>query len=796
MAESNTHKLRYQDPRRTPAPPHPFAKVFRWAAMLLLTPSVFFCASVGIVLFPYWDLDPTTQWIPITGLTPSQTLLLSAIPPIAAAAAMLADMLDARRVLWGQAMLGAIGAAGVLLHGLGPAGLEHTAAAAPWIGMIGAWIAAAQLATHPPMRRLLLALSTGFVVVLLGKGLLQVYVEHPQTIAGFQRSRDAVLASKGWAPGSPSALAYERRLLQAEATGWFGLSNVYATFAAAAAAGLLAACVVIRKNAITAPLAFAACAAGVLAAAGALFLSGSKGGLGSAVVALSLAGAAGLLECRRPALAGRLAPWIGPGAIAGVLALVAIRGLVGESIGERSLLFRAFYAEGALRIWAHHPLLGVGPAGFQDAYASAKPPLSPEDVMSPHSVLLDWTSTLGVFGLAWAALFVRTAAGLLTREDSTKTTDRADPIGPTRTDVRFIVLVAAVVTVLAVAVERPLMTPDAAAARLAGMIGWIAVALGVVRVLHTPGVTRWLAFAAGLVLIVHAQIEVTPVWINAAMLFGLWIGAAPTPTPGSRKHTPKPLAAMGLLALPAAAAVLIAMGERPLARWEHRLEDAADIMQPVAALAEPLGRAGPPEVSLEALAARTSALLGRRVRPTPDALDSALARIRFDRLEPAAEILEQALLARPAHRGTRSALSKLLLERAAGLSRTDPEHAHELLQRCIDRAETGAHIQPGSVGAWDWLAVTCEQAAAIDPGHADDWLDKAADAWKSRDHLSPYAIRSALHLMNLADRTGRHDDARRWSAEVLRRDALTRLDPLVGLSDTDRARAERLAGPG
>src|SRR5690606_14992553 len=86
------------------------------------------------------------------------------------------------------------------------------------------------------------------------------------------------------------------------------------------------------------------------------------------------------------------------------LAAIALRGLLGERLGELSLLFRSFYLRGAIAIIADHPLLGVGPAGFKDAYMLAKPAIAPEDVTSAHSVLFDLGATLGLAGLAWIAL--------------------------------------------------------------------------------------------------------------------------------------------------------------------------------------------------------------------------------------------------------------------------------------------------------------------------------------------------------------------------------------------------------
>src|SRR5690606_11618084 len=102
---------------------------------------------------------------------------------------------------------------------------------------------------------------------------------------------------------------------------------------------------------------------------------------------------------------GRLGGWVAIAAVGSALVAVAARGVAGEKIGELSLLFRWFYLQGSARIIAEHPWLGVGPAGFRDAYLLAKPALSPEEVTSPHSVVFDWMSTLGVLaGGAWAVL--------------------------------------------------------------------------------------------------------------------------------------------------------------------------------------------------------------------------------------------------------------------------------------------------------------------------------------------------------------------------------------------------------
>mgnify|MGYP001254032710 CR=1 FL=1 len=768
----------------------------RWVGAFALAAASITPACAGFELFPFWDMDPGRRWIPSTGFSPLAGLWFAVAACLGAAAILLADTLQRRPVPLLPPALGVLGAVGVLLHGRGPSGLEDLVHAAPWIAGVAAWIGATQLCRDAAFRRLILALLVSFVTALLAKGLLQILVEHPATIADYKTNRDAILASRGWTPGSPNALAYERRLSQPEASGWFALSNVYASFAAAAFAGLAAAVAATWRGPQRTLL---AAGLGSLAAGAALVLSASKGGLGAALLGLAATGLLALLARRAPELVTRASRWAGPLVIAAVLALVAARGVVGESLGERSLLFRAFYAVGSLRIWADHPITGVGPAGFQDAYASAKPPISPETVVSPHSVLLDWTATLGLFGLAWAALLFTAA-----RRTGAVAPPATDAVR-TRGDLRFLVLVAAIATIGGAAAERALATPEASVARLVGLVGWIGLALGVHRALLRGAAVAWAGTASGLVLLAHAQIEVTPVWTNAAALFGLWVGAAsacdgltpasPRPAPNWRRVAPV-ACSLGLLAP-------IVWPIPGVARWQAALRDAAEAMRPVgeAALRLETLSGVPGDPVAEQLAAFLALHFGASVPARPEALAQAVDYARRAALDPAAEGLARALTARPGHQGTRAALARLELERAARTPASDAPGRFARLGSAVAIADSGVSINPGSPGAWDWLATVCERAAemapAADPAESpgDAWRRRAVEAWEHAAGLSPYATRPAVRLMALAAARGDGAAAGRWATEALFRDDLCRLDPLAGLTAEEREAATSLARP-
>jgi hypothetical protein len=65
------------------------------------------------------------------------------------------------------------------------------------------------------VRTVVLALLAAFAVPLLVKGVLQVLVDHPETIAAVRAHEAGRVRIERVAPDSPAALAYERRLMQA-----------------------------------------------------------------------------------------------------------------------------------------------------------------------------------------------------------------------------------------------------------------------------------------------------------------------------------------------------------------------------------------------------------------------------------------------------------------------------------------------------------------------------------------------------------------------------------------------------
>ena len=87
--------------------------------------------------------------------------------------------------------------------------------------------------------------------------------------------------------------------------------------------------------------------------------------------------------------------------------LCFFRGCLAETaLGERSLLVRSQYFVGGLEIAGTH-LLGVGPAGIQDAWLGVRPESATEIIRSTHNIVIDWLTSYGILALCWITILVK-----------------------------------------------------------------------------------------------------------------------------------------------------------------------------------------------------------------------------------------------------------------------------------------------------------------------------------------------------------------------------------------------------
>lgn len=755
---------------------------------------------------PWWELDPLIGWRPETTLTPALCLALDALVWSAAAAIISAE----RAVRWRSGLLALAGCVGVLMHAtiLRPPGAGadvprgdflHLLLGSSWAAaVIGAW-ALLHPARDPRLRAAATSVIAAALLILFAKGAYQTLVEHPRVVAAYDANPTAMLAAKGWDPDSAQARLFERRLRQPEATGWFGLSNVYGSVAAAGAVLWLAfsagAIGAARRRAIGSGEA-GAIALFALAALSALAMSRSKGALGAFAIGVVCLIAS--LWMRR--LAARRAGSIGVAIALAVPLLVllgvALRGAVGDSLTERSLLFRSQYFAAATQIFAHEPITGVGPAGFKNAYVRVKSPLSPEEVDSPHSLPFDWLARLGLFGGAWLALWMIWLTESGRRLGAHK--DEGRSLEPhSRATILWVALITCGALALGLWLERAALAPDSAAWLLFfGALAVVAAALMLRALRH--GAARWLdrALAAGaLALAAHAMIEVTPVTPGAACwFFALFALAAAHGEPTApAEERPSAIPSITLTLLLAAGGAAVVWRTLPVRRWEAALQSAAAQLRDLGQLHDALS--GAP--GTEAAAARALAEAARRTgRPAPASnaeVDRIFQALRAQTVPLALTKLDRAASIEPTAWEPRLAAARLELALAFDLaSQGRWDQADRRAGSALRRVSSFLDTTPRSVAAagrrasfHDALVRLSEGAPDRDARLAAE-LPQAIAAWERVAELDPHGLTAPLALWRLSLQMGDAEQTRRWGERALEVDRALRLDPLKGLTDPQR----------
>ncbi len=732
---------------------------------------------VSIDPMPVWSMDPFTMWIPKTSLGPTALFALDMFGLVAAAVVIWSIR---ARVTIAPAALLTIGVAGIAFHAARSP--SHAEIGVPWISAIAGAFAVAHLPRTSMWRSVALASILAVAVLLVGRSAVQVFIEHPQTIAAYEQTREAFLQSQGWATDSSMARNYERRLYQAEASGWFGLSNVFGSvmMAMALAFGVLSwralrARIDDRRITLVLTLACALCLAG-------LWLSMSKGAAGAGIVA-----SAALVACLLLPKQTRLIVGLVP---AMVLSGVVARGLIGERIGELSILFRWFYIDGATQIFLDHPRVGVGPAGFKDAYLIAKPPISPEEVTSAHNLLFDWLATLGVSAIALIGLL-----GLGCRQigrNLKSADDHPEPSWPMRPAVFAAGTIMALLVGFSAYIERTLLTPDMGIVRALGLLGGLAIAASTVQLARTqPRATVLAVCAAALGLLAHMQIEVTGVWAGAAPMCFLLIGLACKPVqikPESARAIAGSVCSVALLVI---TAILIATSGKALWRWEQAMDEATAAVQPWAEAFNQLNQSPPDSLEFRDAVQAFATLSGWPTARSNEDLTRQIDRTRSDANEAAIEHLRRAVQHRPQHAETREAAIQALLRTL----KTDPTgRPSAALDEAVQIARGGVEFVPDRSRSWRLLSNTLQVTAdAGDAFDAPEFMAEAYDALLHAAELDPYGLGLTLDLVDLADKLGLLDDQQAWATKALEINANLRLDPLRGLTDAERDRLEQIA---
>ena len=757
------------------------AVALRWSGLSLILWSICVRALSVPCRIPWWDIDPLLGFQPETTLLPSLAFALDAASWLGVACVLVSESMLRRSIMWKSGLLALVGCAGVIFHGwvLAPLTARGSGPGVPLRGdllsaragsawaaaIVGAW-ALAHAARDRATRHLILSILTGMVAVLAIRGTYQVLVEHPRLVEAFRAQR-ALSEDLGVAQAdSTTARIFERRLRQSEATGWFGLANVYGSVIAACLVAWFGLAIIgirgARHRAIGSGEAGLACLTAV-AAAVACAQSGSKGAMVAAALGIAI-----LLTARfaSRAVPGMRALWPLSGvALCGcALGAVVVRGIIGERIGELSILFRWHYLVGASRIITDHWLLGIGPAGFKDAYMLVRLPVAAEEVESPHSLFFDWVATIGIFGWAWALAFVTwlwrcgrslaIAAPVPQVEDSS-----ANSRG--RRSVAIAVPGASVLA--AVWIEWPALGADLMLLLVLAGAAWVLLAMIGRRLAECGREDADRAWsAAALILAVHAMIEVTGVMPGSAgwMMALLAVSAAAavaTPAHGDQeRQRSSRWSGLAGATIAIALVVLAVSSAVSTRRWESHLEKAALLAGDATA------------------AART---------PT-QAVDPPAPALNADLLESAAASLLSADAERPSALEPFMTAARLLARAASVLAQEgDTDRSRDLAKRAAAVAEAGTRRRPGSSRAWANLGGALEAQSVI---LGDLTLDKSRDAWLEAAERDPQGLEPCLHLWALSIRLGDVAATERWARRALEIDEAMRHDPLKRLTPEQR----------
>ncbi len=456
----------------------------------------------------HFDIDPSAisreAVVPFTGFGPAGSLALDALTSFLAA--LLLSSLGLRRgVAWSGALTIVAGIVAALDVGLVLRGdFENLWRGSAWVSAFVGAGALAACAAHPKfarLQRIALAVFLSVAALWLARGAWQVMVEHPATVAQYHDSKSEFLAAQGWNEDSVQAKTYERRLMQLEATGWFGLSNIMAGLSGAV--GVACAVLVVRARRTMSSVSASVLVLCTVACACIVAVNGSKGALAACALGLVSAWLAGrsAWHARVAVLAALVMP---------VIAVIA-RGAIGDALGERSLFFRSQYWVGAWQVMLDAWPWGCGPDAFQPAYTLHRPALAVEEVTSAHSAPVDWLATMGLAGVAmtaaWFLMLWGCGSGLTMEPQHRKaTSDVTSHDGSARDAWMVSLLGLSVVGVIAMVADPSGRVLPALGIVLAACLAR-SIVEGLARV--DDGGLRMVMTALAVVLAAHAMVEMT-----------------------------------------------------------------------------------------------------------------------------------------------------------------------------------------------------------------------------------------------------------------------------------------------
>jgi hypothetical protein len=231
----------------------------------------------------------------------------------------------------------------------------------------------------------------------------QFFVTNEIEIEQYEQSPETKLEPLGIQPGTLSHWQFEHRLYSRGVNGFFTTANSAGSFSLLASFAALALFIERLKRRKADPV-----RPGVVLMAGAavaitlfgLAVTRSKGAIAASLIAAAMLGIYLLFGERLKAHRKKVVVLC----ILAFLLLVCCVGYYGATYGSlpggNSMLVRWQYWQASARMFAEHPLTGVGPGNFVFFYPRHKIASALETVSDPHNVLLAFLTQYGPLGLA------------------------------------------------------------------------------------------------------------------------------------------------------------------------------------------------------------------------------------------------------------------------------------------------------------------------------------------------------------------------------------------------------------
>jgi O-antigen ligase len=288
---------------------------------------------------------------------------------------------------------------------------SHTIAAAMLIWSV------AQLVRSWVRFRIVAGICLGLLLIYSAQGLVFKFIDVPENIKYWNEHKDEELRQRGWEPGSFSARQFERKLTGGEMIGFNTSPNSFAAVLVLLTIVSIGVAIQRSSDDRSAMIPIVATVLIILPPAMlVLYFTHAR----------TAAGTIFLSVCALLYLAGeRRRAWLSANAkfayfVIVVIVLLGAAALIGHgvyhgSLPQDSLNFRWRYWSAASRLFARHPLAGVGWGNFGEHYLAVRWPIAAEEIQDPHNFVVRSFAELGLIGGLLCLTWIARAGWELTR---------------------------------------------------------------------------------------------------------------------------------------------------------------------------------------------------------------------------------------------------------------------------------------------------------------------------------------------------------------------------------------------